>query len=310
MTSPADPTPDIPQYDAFLSHNSREKEAVERIARRLEQEQLKTWLDIWELTPGQSSIKGIEDGLQSSRCCVIFYGPAGVGPWHELERHAALVKSVNSRCEFPVIPVLLPGVTEPPKATLPPLLQDCCRAGIGRVRPGQHAQRSLESRAKPIRQAARPHLSSRWRRCREDRRRDFSWTVNWTNHARMQTTLRSHRRVPGPTTQNAAAMPSWKRDVGRRLDALIVRTVPGVSKAVRWNSPFYGLAGQGWFLGFHTFTNFVKVSFFRGTSLRPVPPGGTGQDARWIDIHEDDLDEAQMATWIRQAAALPGWGKS
>ena len=109
---------------------------------------------------------------------------------------------------------------------------------------------------------------------------------------------------------NAAAMPSWKRDVGRRLDALIVRSVPGVSKAVRWNSPFYGLAGQGWFLGFQTFTNFVKVSFFRGTSLRPVPPGGTGQDARWIDIHEDDLDESQMATWIRQAAALPGWGKS
>ena len=113
-----------------------------------------------------------------------------------------------------------------------------------------------------------------------------------------------------PVQAYIAAMPSWKRDVGRRLDALIVRTVPGVSKAVRWNSPFYGLAGQGWFLGFHTFTNFVKVSFFRGTSLRPVPPGGTGQDARWIDIHEDDLDESQMATWIRQAAALPGWGKS
>jgi hypothetical protein len=106
------------------------------------------------------------------------------------------------------------------------------------------------------------------------------------------------------------AMPDWKRDLGRRLDALIVRTVPNVRKAVRWNSPFYGLEGQGWFLGFHTFTNYVKVSFFRGTSLQPVPPGGTGKDARWIDIHEDDLDEAQMATWIRQAAALPGWGKS
>ena len=113
-----------------------------------------------------------------------------------------------------------------------------------------------------------------------------------------------------PVQAYIAAMPSWKRDVGRRLDALIVRTVPGVSKAVRWNSPFYGLAGQGWFLGFHTFTNFVKVSFFRGTSLRPVPPGGTGQEGRWIDIHEDDLDESQMATWIRQAAALPGWGQS
>ncbi len=113
-----------------------------------------------------------------------------------------------------------------------------------------------------------------------------------------------------PVQAYIAAMPSWKRDVGRRLDALIVRTVPGVSKAVRWNSPFYGIEGQGWFLGFHTFTNFVKVSFFRGTSLRPVPPGGTGKEGRWIDIHEDDLDESQMATWIRQAAALPGWGKS
>ena len=89
-----------------------------------------------------------------------------------------------------------------------------------------------------------------------------------------------------------------------------MRTVPGVSKAVRWNSSFSGLAGQGWFLGFHTFTHFVKVSFFRGTSLRPVPPGGMDQDARWIDIHEDDLDKSQMATWTRQAAARPGWGKS
>ena len=95
---------------------------------------------------------------------------------------------------------------------------------------------------------------------------------------------------------------------GKRLDALIVRNVPNVRKAVKWNSPMYGIEGQGWFLGFHVFTHYVKVTFFRGTSLRPVPPGGTGKDARWIDIHEDDLDEAQMATWIRQAAALPGWG--
>jgi hypothetical protein len=82
---------------------------------------------------------------------------------------------------------------------------------------------------------------------------------------------------------------------------------PNVRKAVRWNSPFYGIEGQGWFLGFHVFTHYVKVTFFRGTSLRPVPPGGTGKDARWIDIHENDLDEAQMATWVKQAAALPGW---
>src|SRR5216117_1936014 len=112
-----------------------------------------------------------------------------------------------------------------------------------------------------------------------------------------------------PVRAYIAAMPGWKRDVGRRLDALIVRTVPGVRKAVKWNSPLYGVEGQGWFLGFHTFTNYVKVSFFLGTSLRPVPRGGTGKDARLIDIHEDDLDEAQMATWVKQAAAIPGWGK-
>jgi hypothetical protein len=112
-----------------------------------------------------------------------------------------------------------------------------------------------------------------------------------------------------PVQAYIAGMPGWKRDVGRRLDALIVRTVPGVRKAVKWNSPFYGSEGQGWYLGFHVYTRAVKVTFFQGTSLRPVPPGGTGKEARWSDIHEDDLDAAQMATWIRQAAALPGWGK-
>ena len=112
-----------------------------------------------------------------------------------------------------------------------------------------------------------------------------------------------------PVQAYIAAMPGWKSDLGKRLDALIVRNVPRVRKAVRWNSPFYGIEGQGWFLGFHVFTRYVKVTFFQGTSLRPAPPGGTGKDARWIDIHEDDFDEAQMAKWIRQAAALPGWGK-
>jgi len=107
-----------------------------------------------------------------------------------------------------------------------------------------------------------------------------------------------------------AAMPGWKRDVGHRLDARLARHAPSARKAVRWNSPFYGIAGQGWFLAFHVFTRYVKVTFFRGTSLRPVPPGGTSKDARWIDIHEDDLDEAQMGAWIRQAAVLPGWGKA
>jgi hypothetical protein len=113
-----------------------------------------------------------------------------------------------------------------------------------------------------------------------------------------------------PVQAYIAAMPGWKSGVGRRLDTLVVRTVPGVRKAVKWNSPFYGIEGQGWFLSFHTFTNYVKVTFFQGTSLRPVPPGGKSKAARWIDIHESDLDEAQMARWIRQAAALPGWGTS
>ena len=111
-----------------------------------------------------------------------------------------------------------------------------------------------------------------------------------------------------PVQAYIAAMPSWKSDVGRRLDELIVRTVPNMYKAVRWNSPFYGIEGQGWFLSYHVFTRYVKVTFFQGASLRPIPPGsGKDKDARWINIHEDDLDEAQMARWIRQAAALPGW---
>jgi len=103
-----------------------------------------------------------------------------------------------------------------------------------------------------------------------------------------------------------AGMPDWKRVLGRRLDALIMRNV---RKAVKWNSPLYGIEGQGWFLGLHTFTRYVKVAFFRGTSLRPVPPGASkGKDTRYIDIHEgDELDEAQMANWVKQAAALSGF---
>jgi hypothetical protein len=112
-----------------------------------------------------------------------------------------------------------------------------------------------------------------------------------------------------PVQAYIAAMPGWKSDVGRRLDTLIARTVPAVRKAVKWNSPFYGVEGQGWFLNFHTFTKYVKVAFFRGTSLRPVPPGESKhKEVRYLDIHENDaLDEAQLVTWIRQAAALPGW---
>jgi hypothetical protein len=112
-----------------------------------------------------------------------------------------------------------------------------------------------------------------------------------------------------PVQAYIAAMPGWKRDLGKRLDALIVRSVPHVRKAVRWNSPFYGIEGQGWFLGLHCFSKYVKVGFFRGTSLRPLPPGESkDKDMRYIDIHEgDELDEALLGSWVKQAAALPGF---
>ena len=111
-----------------------------------------------------------------------------------------------------------------------------------------------------------------------------------------------------PVQAYIAAMPGWKRDVGRRLDALIVGAVPDVTKAVKWNTPFYGIEGQGWFLGIHCFTKYIKVAFFRGTSLRPVPPGESKQkEVRYLDIHEgDQLDEAQFAAWVKQASQLPG----
>lgn len=104
------------------------------------------------------------------------------------------------------------------------------------------------------------------------------------------------------------AMPGWKRDVGRRIDALVVRHVPGVRKAVRWNTPFYGLEGRGWFLAFHCITKYVKVTFFRGAALRPVPPiESKVKDVRYLHVFEDDaLDEKQLARWIAQTAKLPG----
>ena len=112
-----------------------------------------------------------------------------------------------------------------------------------------------------------------------------------------------------PVQAYIAAMPGWKSEVGRRLDALVERIVPGVRKAVKWNSPFYGVDGQGWFLSFHCFTRYVKVTFFRGGSLRPLPPVESKHaEVRYFHIHEDDrFDEALMADWIRQAAELPGW---
>ncbi|OWV71101.1 histidine kinase [Rhizobium sp. R634] len=111
-----------------------------------------------------------------------------------------------------------------------------------------------------------------------------------------------------PVQAYIAAMPGWKSDIGRRLDVLITRIVPGVSKAVKWNSPFYGMEGEGWFLGIHCFTKYIKVAFFKGASLDPLPPGESKQkEVRYLDIREDDpFDEAQIASWVEQASRLPG----
>lgn len=111
-----------------------------------------------------------------------------------------------------------------------------------------------------------------------------------------------------PVQAYIAAMPNWKSDVGRKLDALVERTVPGVAKAVKWNTPLYGIEGQGWFLGFHCFNRYVKLTFFRGASLDPVPPENSRTpETRYFHIHEvDEWNEAQLETWIRQASLLPG----
>lgn len=112
----------------------------------------------------------------------------------------------------------------------------------------------------------------------------------------------------GPVQAYIAAMPGWKHEVGRRLDELIVRTVPEVRKAVKWNSPFYGMEGQGWFLSLHCFNKYVKVAFLRGGDLSPLPPGASKTPhTRYLDIREDDqIDEAQFTDWIRQASQMPG----
>ena len=111
----------------------------------------------------------------------------------------------------------------------------------------------------------------------------------------------------GPVQAYVAAMPGWKQDIGRRLDAVIVRAVPGVHKAVKWNSPFYGNEGDGWFLSFHCFAKYIKVAFFRGAQLKPVPPGESKQkEVRYLDIHEGEFDEGQIAKWVKQASRLPG----
>ena len=113
-----------------------------------------------------------------------------------------------------------------------------------------------------------------------------------------------------PVQEYICAIPGWKRDVAHKLDELISHAVPHVHKGVRWNSPMYGIEGQGWFGGFHVFANYVKVTFFKGTSLRPIPPGGAAKEARWIDIREGGLVDEQLVKWVKQAAAIPGWGKS
>jgi hypothetical protein len=111
-----------------------------------------------------------------------------------------------------------------------------------------------------------------------------------------------------PVQAYIAAMPGWKSDVGRRIDELVERVVPGVRKAVKWNSPFYGAPDkEGWFISLHVFTKYLKLTFFKGTSLKPVPPGKSKHpEVRYLDIREDALDEAQLADWVRQASALPG----
>jgi hypothetical protein len=126
-------------------------------------------------------------------------------------------------------------------------------------------------------------------------------------YRRVAVTLRDLRLPP----ERSVTLPGWKRDLGRRLDALITRAVPGVQKAVKWNSPFYGAGSEDgkktWFLSFHCFAKYVKVAFFRGAALRPLPPGESKQkDVRYLDIYEDQFDEAQFTAWVKQASELPG----
>jgi hypothetical protein len=112
-----------------------------------------------------------------------------------------------------------------------------------------------------------------------------------------------------PVQAYIAAIPGWKQDLARRLDSIITRALPGVRKAVKWNSPFYGVEGKGWFLSYHCFAKYIKVGFFKGAALKPLPPGESKQkEVRYLDIREDDtLDEAQFAKWVKQASRIPGW---
>ena len=111
-----------------------------------------------------------------------------------------------------------------------------------------------------------------------------------------------------PVQAYIAAMPGWKRDVGRRIDALVVQAVPGVRKAVKWNSPMYGMEENQWFLSLHCFAKYIKVAFFKGASLEPAPPVASKQkDVRYFHIHEGEaFDEAQFIAWVKDASELPG----
>ena len=115
-----------------------------------------------------------------------------------------------------------------------------------------------------------------------------------------------------PVQAYIAAMPGWQSDIGRQMDAIITRAVPEVAKAVKWNSPFYGVEGKGWFLGVHCCTKYIKVAFFQGASLKPPPPvGSKDPNARYFHIYEgEELDEAQITRWVKQASRLPGWSKA
>jgi hypothetical protein len=154
------------------------------------------------------------------------------------------------------------------------------RRQAGRCESGQAAQNGAEAESRQRREAGPP---LRWQPANSEGYGD------------------------APVQAYIAAMPGWKREIGRRLDSLIARAVPGVRKAVKWNSPLYGVEDGVWFLGVHVFTKYVKVAFFRGRSLRPVPPGASKQkDVRYLDIYEDQLDEAQFVAWVKQASQLPG----
>ena len=138
-------------------------------------------------------------------------------------------------------------------------------------------------------------------------------TTEWTAPAKPKLLSGGNPQIPkgegdAPVQAYIAAMPDWKSDLGRRIDALIEHTVPGVRKAVKWNSPFYGAeADEGWFLSYHCFAKYVKVTFFRGSSLSPVPSGTSKHpEVRYLDIYEDAFDEAQFVAWVKQASELPG----